>query len=141
MLLFRNTLRRLPFAALAVSAVLISATGAAWATVANVDDSSFKKEVEEETLPVFIDFYATWCGPCKKVSPAVDDLSVEYKGRVKFVRVDVDKAPKTAEKYSADQLPTLLLRSKKMPKGVYVTGMKTKEELKSFIDDALKKVD
>jgi len=124
-----------------VLTLALNPISAARAAVSDVDDASYKKEVEEATLPVFIDFYATWCGPCKKVSPAVDDLSVEYQGRIKFVRIDVDKAPKTAEKFSADELPTLLLRSKKLPRGVYVTGMKSKDELKKFIDEALKKVD
>jgi len=123
------------------SVIALSQPVSAWATVSDVDDASYKKEVEEASLPVFIDFYATWCNPCKRVSPIVDDLSDDYKGRIKFVRVDVDKAPKTAERYSADELPTLLLRSKKLPRGVFVTGMKTKEQLKAFIEDALKKVD
>jgi len=137
---FGSNLRRSLPVVLA-SVIALSQGVTAWASVSDVDDASYKKEVEESTLPVFIDFYATWCNPCKKVSPTVDELSDEYKGRIKFVRVDVDKAPKTAEKFSADQLPTLLLRSKKLPRGVFVTGMKSKEQLKAFIEDALKKVD
>jgi thioredoxin len=121
-------------------AIFVSAVPQSWAAVDSVDDGSYKKEVEDSTLPVFIDFYAVWCAPCKKVSPIIDDLSNEYSGKIKFVRVDVDKAPKTAERFNAEQLPTLLLLSKKVSKGVSITGFHTKEELKAFIESSLKKV-
>jgi len=140
MFLSKDRLARALTLVLSVFALFVLAVPLAWATVASVDDSSYKKEVEDSTLPVFIDFYAVWCAPCKKVSPIVDELSTEYSGKVKFVRVDVDKAPKTAERFNAQQLPTLLLLSKKVSKGVSITGFRTKEDLKAFIEDGLKKV-
>src|SRR5208283_3632452 len=138
MFLSKDRLARALTLVLSVFALFVLAVPLAWATVASVDDSSYKKEVEDSTLPVFIDFYAVWCAPCKKVSPIVDELSTEYSGKVKFVRVDVDKAPKTAERFNAQQLPTLLLLSKKVSKGVSITGFRTKEDLKAFIEDGLK---
>jgi thioredoxin len=140
MFLSKDRLARALTLVLAVFALFAFALPLAWATVASVDDSSYKKEVEDSSLPVFIDFYAVWCAPCKKVSPIVDELSTEYSGKIKFVRVDVDKAPKTAERFNAQQLPTLLLLSKKVSKGVSITGFRTKEDLKAFIEDGLKKV-
>jgi thioredoxin len=123
-----------------VATVILSTIPVTMAAVESVDDSSFKKEVDESSLPVFIDFYAVWCAPCKKVSPIIDELSTEYSGKIKFVRVDIDKAPKTAERFSADSLPTLVLLSKKVSKGVSISGYRTKEALTAFIEDALKKV-
>ena len=127
------------FIALSFSLAVIS-TAPTLADVIAVDDSSYKEEIEEAGKPVFIDFYATWCGPCKRVAPLVDELSDEYKNKVKFVRVDVDKSPKTAEKFKIEPLPTMLLRSKKVSAGFTLTGLKTKEEIKAFIDETLKKI-
>ena len=123
-----------------LGAIFSWAAPQSWATVANVDDDSYKKEVEDSALPVFIDFYAVWCGPCKKIAPFLDELSTEYSGKIKFVRIDVEKAPKSAERFNAEELPTLILRSKKLGKGVAITGYRSKEDLKTFIEDALKKV-
>jgi thioredoxin 1 len=123
-----------------VCASLTLTVAGAWAAVDNVDDANYKKEVEDSSVPVFIDFYAVWCAPCKKVSPLVDELATEYSGKVKFVRVDVDKAPKTAEKFNAEQLPTLVVLSKKVSKGVSMTGYHSKDDLKAFIESSLKKV-
>jgi thioredoxin 1 len=125
---------------LSVAVLFACVFPASLAAVDTVDDANYKKEVEDSALPVFVDFYAVWCAPCKKVSPIVDELATEYSGKIKFVRVDVDKAPKTAEKFNAEQLPTLVLLSKKMSKGVSITGYHTKDDLKTFIENSLKKV-
>jgi thioredoxin len=111
----------------------------AWAEVITVDDTTYKSEVEQSNKPVMIDFYATWCGPCKIVEPFFDELADEYKN-IKFVRVDVDKSPKMAEHYSIEPLPTLLFCSKKATKGFTLTGVQTKEKIKAFIDETAKKL-
>jgi thioredoxin 1 len=123
-----------------VVSVSLGSRQPALAEVLSVDDSSYKAEIEDSSKPVFIDFYATWCGPCKKIAPVVEELAEEYKNTVKFVRVDVDKAPKTAERFNIEPLPTLVLRSKKVGKGFSLTGLQSKDAIKKFIDDNLKKI-
>jgi thioredoxin len=125
---------------LSLISILLGISQPVLADVINVDDGSYKAEVEESAKPVFIDFYATWCGPCKTIAPAVDDLADEYKNTVKFVRVDVDKAPKTAERYGIEPLPTLVVRSKKVSKGFSLSGVQSKDAIKKFIDESLKKL-
>ena len=72
-------------------------------------DSSFETEVLKSTLPVLIDFWAIWCGPCRMVSPIVEELAGEYTGKLKVGKVDVDTNPSTAMQYGIRSIPTLLL--------------------------------
>ncbi len=74
-----------------------------------VTDDSFSNEVLNSELPVLVDFWAEWCGPCKMVSPIVDELSNEYNGKVKVAKLDVDSNPQTATNYGIRGIPTLLM--------------------------------
>ena len=74
-----------------------------------VKDDSFTNEVLNSELPVLVDFWAEWCGPCKMVSPIVEELSNEYNGKVKVAKLDVDSNPKTATNYGIRGIPTLLM--------------------------------
>ena len=78
-------------------------------TVREANDSNFDSEVIQSDDPVLVDFSATWCGPCKKLEPIVEELAGDYDGRGKVVRVDVDKAPATAAKFGVMSVPTVLL--------------------------------
>ncbi|KPK97373.1 MAG: thioredoxin [Omnitrophica WOR_2 bacterium SM23_72] len=71
-------------------------------------DSNFKKEVLESKLPVVVDFWANWCGPCKMVAPIVEQLGKEFKDKVKIGKIDVDTNPKTATTYGIMSIPTLM---------------------------------
>jgi thioredoxin 1 len=78
-------------------------------SLVHVNDKNFAVEVLQSDLPVLVDFWATWCGPCKSVSPIVDDLSKEYSGRVKVAKLNVDENPATPSQYGVRGIPTLIL--------------------------------
>lgn len=74
-----------------------------------VSDTTFKQEVVEATGPVVVDFWAEWCGPCKAIGPALEEISKELDGKVKITKVDVDNNPKTAASFGIRAIPTLLI--------------------------------
>lgn len=71
-------------------------------------DQNFEAEVLNSDIPVMIDFWAVWCGPCRMIAPLVEELAVEYAGKVKIGKLDVDNNPETAVKYGVRSIPTLL---------------------------------
>ena len=73
-----------------------------------IKDADFDKEVLKATLPVLVDFWAPWCGPCRMVSPVVDKLGEKYAGKIKVVKLNVDDNPETAQKYRVMSIPTLM---------------------------------
>ncbi|MEI7440487.1 MAG: thioredoxin [bacterium] len=79
------------------------------ANVHVITDSNFESEVLKSTTPVLVDFWATWCGPCKALGPKLEELSGSYTGKVKFVKVDVDQNPETASRFGIRGIPTLIL--------------------------------
>jgi thioredoxin 2 len=78
-----------------------------WLTVA--DDATFSSVVDEARVPVLVDLWAPWCGPCRMVSPAVERMAAKYPGRLKVAKVNVDESPRTATRFQAMSIPTLLL--------------------------------
>ncbi len=74
-----------------------------------VTDESFQKEVLESEQPTFVDFWASWCGPCRMIGPVFEELSGQYSGKVKFVKVNVDENPKTPANYGVRGIPTLIM--------------------------------
>ncbi|MBD5401348.1 thioredoxin [bacterium] len=77
--------------------------------VIEVNDTSFEQEVVNSELPVVVDFWATWCGPCRKLSPVIEEISETYADKVKFVKVNVEESLNTAKTYSVSGLPSLLI--------------------------------
>ncbi len=76
--------------------------------VTDVTDQDFEGEVIKSALPVLVDLWAPWCGPCRMVAPVVDKLAERYTGKVKFCRLNVDENPQTASKYRIMSIPTLM---------------------------------
>ena len=72
-----------------------------------LNDDNFSNEVLESDLPVLVDFWAEWCGPCRMVGPVVEEIARDYEGRLKVCKLNVDQAPNTAAKYSIMSIPTL----------------------------------
>lgn len=77
--------------------------------VIEIEDAQFEQEVINSPIPVVVDFWAKWCGPCRKLGPVIDEISENYDGKVKFAKVDTEKCLETAKKYSISGLPSLLI--------------------------------
>ena len=101
-----------------------------------VTDTSFEEEVLKSDLPVLVDFWAPWCGPCRMVAPIVEELADEYDGKVKFVKLDTDDNVDTASKYGIRSIPTLLLFNGGNLVD-QVIGFRPKGDLKRTIEKAL----
>ncbi|HEX8951281.1 MAG TPA: thioredoxin [Polyangia bacterium] len=102
--------------------------------IANVTDASFEADVLKSAEPVLIDFWATWCGPCRAIAPVVEQLAGEYAGKVKVVKVNIDENPKTPTAYDVRSIPTLL-----MFKGGKVVGQIVGAVPKPKIEELVKK--
>ena len=77
--------------------------------VQDVGDSEFKKEVLDSATPVLVDFWATWCAPCRAIAPVVEELATQYKGRVKVTKMNIDDNQATPQQYGIRSIPTLLI--------------------------------
>ena len=77
--------------------------------VLHLDEKNFETEVVGSSLPVLVDFWAEWCGPCKMIAPVIDQLSVELQGKMKVVKINVDESPQLAGQFNVMSIPTLLI--------------------------------
>ncbi len=102
----------------------------------HVTDSSFKAEVLESPIPVLVDYWAEWCGPCKMIAPILDEVGKEYAGKLKVAKLNIDDNPKTPGEYGIRGIPTLILFKGGNVEATKV-GALSKSQLTSFIDSNL----
>src|SRR6516164_9559868 len=101
--------------------------------IINLTQGSFAKEVLQSATPVLVDFWAPWCGPCRGLTPILDELADEYNGRVKIAKVNVDEEQGLAAEYGVSSIPTLLL-FKQGQVADQIVGLRSKRDLKASVD-------
>lgn len=104
--------------------------------ITNVNAESWDKEVVQTPGIVMVDFWATWCGPCRTIAPAIEELAKEYTGKAKFVKVNTDENPDLASRYKITGIPTLIFFKDGQPKE-QVVGAVPKAHLKTKLDSLL----
>ncbi|MEW6408108.1 MAG: thioredoxin [Patescibacteria group bacterium] len=102
-----------------------------------LDEQNFKKETEDQTLPIVLDFYADWCGPCQILAPILEEVAKEFEEKVKVGKINVDKSPDLATKFQVMSIPTLIFL-KNGEKVNEAMGAMEKEELKKRFEELLK---
>ena len=106
------------------------------AEITHATDATFQAEVLDSKLPVIVDFWAEWCGPCKQIAPVLKELADQYDGRVKVVKVDIDNNQDTPAKYGVRGIPTLLLFKAGKVEATKV-GALSKTQLNEFVQEAI----
>jgi thioredoxin 1 len=104
--------------------------------IVHVSDASFEQDVLSSDLPVLVDFWAEWCGPCKMIAPVLDEIAGEYAGKVKVCKVDVDANPEVPGKFGIRGIPTLILFKDGNAEATKV-GALSKTQLVEFIDSSI----
>lgn len=102
-------------------------------------DQNFQKEVLKSTLPVLVDFWAPWCGPCQTQEPIIEELAKEFKGKVKIGKLNVEKNPQTASRFQIMSIPTLIIFNNGKPKE-QMNGITDKNILKDKLNKLVKNV-
>jgi thioredoxin 1 len=102
-----------------------------------VSDATFEKEVLQSKEPVFVDFFAEWCGPCKAMAPALEQVAAEMHGKIKVVKLDVDQNPDTTQKYRIQAMPTLMIFKDGEVAAQRVGALVQKKQLQDWITGSI----
>ena len=102
----------------------------------NVSDEQFQSAVLDSDIPVLVDFWAEWCGPCRAIAPVLEDLSREYENKIKIAKINVDENPKTPSEYGVRGIPTLILFKNGNVIATKI-GALSKTQLSAFLDSHL----
>lgn len=127
-----SALRAKPVAGLEEAAAFQETT-----MTAEVSDSSFKAEVLDSSVPVVVDFFAEWCGPCKAMAPALEAVAKEMEGKVKIVKLDVDQNPGITQQYRIQAMPTLMVFKGGKVAATQVGALVQKRKLEDWINSAV----
>jgi thioredoxin 1 len=103
------------------------------ANLLTLTEANFPEEVLRSSVPVLVDFWAEWCGPCKMITPILDELALEYEGRVKIGKVNIDEQQSLAAQHGIRAIPTLLL-FKNGEVAEQIVGLRSKRDLKNNLD-------
>ena len=102
-------------------------------SIVHITDDTFESEVLQSQTPVLVDYWAEWCGPCKMIAPALDQIAAEYTGRLKVAKLNIDENQSTSPKYGIRGIPTLMLFKNGAVEATKV-GALSKTQLAAFID-------
>ena len=105
-------------------------------SIVHISEDTFDSQVLQADVPVLVDFWAEWCGPCKMIAPVLEQIATEYDGRLRIAKVNVDSNQATAMRYGIRSIPTLLLFSNGAIQAQQV-GMLSKDNLKKLLDSKL----
>jgi thioredoxin 1 len=104
--------------------------------IINVTDSTFEQEVLSSEIPVLLDYWAEWCGPCKMIAPILNDIADEYHGKIKVAKLNIDENPGTPAKFGVRGIPTLMIFKSGSIEATKVGAM-SKSQLSAFIDSTI----
>ncbi|MFY0650208.1 MAG: thioredoxin TrxA [Betaproteobacteria bacterium] len=104
--------------------------------IINVTDSNFEEEVLSSEIPVLLDYWAEWCGPCKMIAPILNDIADEYSGKIKIAKLNIDENPGTPAKFGVRGIPTLMIFKSGSIEATKVGAM-SKSQLSAFIDSTI----
>ncbi len=102
-----------------------------------VSDTTFDQEVLKSAEPVLVDFFAEWCGPCKAMAPALDQVAAEMKGKLKVVKLDVDQNPAVTAKYGIRAMPTLMMFKGGQVAAQHVGALVQKKKLEDWVNGSI----
>lgn len=101
--------------------------------IVHISDDSFEQDVLQSDLPVLVDYWAEWCGPCKMIAPILDEIAGDYEGKLKVTKLNIDENNQTAPQYGIRGIPTLMIFKNGSPAATKV-GALSKTQLVEFID-------